>query len=115
VVTSIALMELGALVCLSRSPRCDVCPIAIDCRWQLEGAPSAESLGIRTRTSQGYEGTDRQVRGRLLALLRESDRPLTAEELATAWHFPVQTRRALVSLLDDGLVVATVGGFSLPA
>jgi A/G-specific adenine glycosylase len=114
VVNSIALMELGALVCTSRNPQCGVCPIAADCRWQLEGAPSAESLGIRTRTSQGYEGTDRQVRGRLLALLRESKGPLTADELASAWPFPVQTRRALDSLLDDGLVVASLGGYWLP-
>jgi A/G-specific adenine glycosylase len=114
VVTSIALMELGALVCVSRNPRCGVCPIAADCRWQLDGAPSAESMGIRTRTSQGYEGTDRQARGRLLALLREKSGPVTDAELELAWPSSVQRVRAFDSLLVDGLVVQTAGGWALP-
>ena len=114
VVTSIALMELGALVCVSRSPRCAVCPIASDCRWQLDGAPTAESLGIRTRTSQGYEGTDRQARGRLLALIRASERPVTDAELELVWPSAFQRVRAFDSLLADGLVVAADGGWALP-
>jgi A/G-specific adenine glycosylase len=114
VVTSIALMELGALICTSRNPQCGVCPIADDCRWQLDGAPSAESMGIRTRTSQGYEGTDRQARGRLLAVLRESERPVTDAELELAWPSNFQRVRAFDSLLADGLVVETAGGWTLP-
>ncbi len=37
-----ALMELGALVCTPRKPRCDACPVAGSCRARLAG--SAESL-----------------------------------------------------------------------
>jgi A/G-specific adenine glycosylase len=114
VVTSIALMELGALVCVSRNPRCAVCPIAADCRWQLDGAPSAESLGIRTRTSQVYEGTDRQARGRLLALIRASKRPVTDDELKLVWPSAIQRVRAFDSLLADGLVAPAEGGWTLP-
>jgi A/G-specific adenine glycosylase len=114
VVTSVALMELGALVCTSRNPQCGVCPMASDCRWQLEGAPSAESMGIRTRTSQGYEGTDRQVRGRLLAVLRASQGPVSDAELELAWPSAVQRVRAFDSLLADGLVIGTADGWALP-
>jgi A/G-specific adenine glycosylase len=36
-----ALMELGALVCLPRSPRCEACPLARDCRALASGRPEA--------------------------------------------------------------------------
>lgn len=34
-----ALMELGALVCLPRYPRCEACPLARDCRARATGEP----------------------------------------------------------------------------
>src|SRR3954469_3691792 len=37
--TSAALMELGALVCTARQPRCRECPIATDCRWLAADSP----------------------------------------------------------------------------
>ncbi len=115
VVTSIALMELGALVCTSRSPNCSACPIQRDCRWLQAGAPSAQESGVRTRRAQGYEGTDRQARGRLLALLRAADAALAAAELEGAWPAAEQRERALQSLLEDGLVVAARDGYALPS
>lgn len=36
-----ALMELGALVCLPRSPRCEACPLARECRALASGRPEA--------------------------------------------------------------------------
>jgi A/G-specific adenine glycosylase len=114
VVTSIALMELGALVCVSRSPRCEVCPISASCQWQLAGAPTEAELGISTRRSQGYEGTDRQVRGRVLALLRASRDPVPAAVLHGVSLDDAQRERAISGLLADGLVIATLGGYALP-
>jgi A/G-specific adenine glycosylase len=115
VVTSIALMELGALVCTSRGPRCAACPLAGSCRWLIAGAPSVAEAGVRTRPAQGYEGTDRQARGRLLALLRDAEHAVDAAALDATWPDHVQRQRALGSLLDDGLVVAVPGGYALPA
>jgi A/G-specific adenine glycosylase len=114
VTTSIALMELGALVCVSRGPRCASCPLATSCRWLAAGAPSAEEAGVRTRRSQGYEGTDRQVRGRLLAVLRDAETRVTPAALDGTWPDAEQRERALASLLDDGLVIALPGGYALP-
>ena len=114
VTTSIALMELGALVCVSRGPRCDSCPLAPSCQWLAAGAPTPEEAGVRTRPSQGYEGTDRQVRGRLLAVLREAERAVDSAALDGSWPDHEQRGRALASLLDDGLVVAVPGGYALP-
>lgn len=78
---SAAIMELGALVCTARSPRCGACPVADLCAWQAAGAPPYAGPARRV---QMWAGTDRQVRGRLLALLRAAPDPLDAQALAAA-------------------------------
>ncbi|ONH24307.1 adenine glycosylase [Pseudofrankia asymbiotica] len=109
---SAAFMELGALVCVARAPRCAGCPVRERCAWLLAGSPPSDGPA---RRPQGYAGTDRQVRGRLLAVLRDADGPVDAELLDAVWDEPVQRDRALRGLLDDGLaVVAGPGGYALP-
>jgi A/G-specific adenine glycosylase len=98
---SVALMELGAVVCTARAPACDRCPVADRCAWLARGRPA---LAAPVRRPQSYAGTDRQVRGRLLAVLREAAGPVDAALLTTAWDEPVQRARALDSLVADGLV-----------
>ena len=78
------------------------------------GAPTAEALGIPARRAQGYEGTDRQARGRLLAVLRDAAAPVPDAVLRSACPDAEQAGRALASLLDDGLVAAVTGGYALP-
>ncbi|GED99042.1 A/G-specific adenine glycosylase [Gordonia crocea] len=105
---SAAVMELGALVCTARNPRCDHCPIAGDCAWNAAGRPAAPAVVKRT---QRYEGTDRQARGRLLDVLREHPDPVDRSRLDAAWtRDPGQRSRALDSLLVDGLVEITDDG-----
>lgn len=106
-VFSIALMELGAIVCTARSPRCGLCPLS-SCAWRSAGfPPSAEPA----RKPQGYAGTDRQVRGRLLDVLRANATPVTRAQLDVAWLTDTAQRdRALDSLLTDGLVEQTASG-----
>ncbi len=94
-------MELGALVCTSRAPRCGACPVAADCSWLAAGRPADTGRAPRTQT---YAGTDRQVRGRLLAVLRDSDGPAPRGRLEQVWPEPVQRERALDGLVSDGLV-----------
>jgi A/G-specific adenine glycosylase len=108
---SVAVMELGALVCTARSPSCTACPIAGHCAWRLAGSPSA---GPR-RSAQKYEGTDRQARGSLLVVLRNATAPLPRSVLDLAWPDDRQRARALDSLLADGLVEPLADGrFRLP-
>jgi len=111
---NVAVMELGALVCTARSPQCDVCPVADLCAWQLAGRPAYEGPARRT---QSWAGTDRQIRGRILALLRQTRDPLTATDLAAAWPDDEARRdRCLAGLVEDGLVEALPGDrFALPA
>jgi A/G-specific adenine glycosylase len=96
-----ATMELGALVCTARAPRCPDCPIRGRCAWALAGRPAYDGP---PRRGQGYDGTDRQARGRLLAILRDSAGPVTGARLDRAWPDAVQRERALDGLVADGLV-----------
>jgi A/G-specific adenine glycosylase len=108
---SVAVMELGALTCTAARPHCERCPLAGQCAWRAAGQPPS----TRRRPGQRYEGTDRQCRGRLLALLRESPVPLGQEHLDVAWPDASQRARALDGLIADGLVDPLPDGrFSLP-
>jgi len=107
-----AVMELGAVVCTARSPKCGVCPIADACAWRLAGYPAFE--GKRAPTQKKFAGSDRQVRGLILAELRASDIPVTAGEIALVWALDGQRERALAGLLVDGLVVEVAGAYELP-
>ncbi len=53
---------------------------------------------------QRFAGTDRQVRGRLMAVLRDAHGPVAKTALDAVWHDAVQRERALDSLVADGLV-----------
>ena len=109
---SVALMELGALICTARSPRCLACPIVDRCAWRLAGSPAY--TGPRARP-QRFAGTDRQVRGLLLDVLRASDAPVTQSALDAVWPDPVQRARALDTLVADGLIAPQRDGtYALP-
>ncbi len=109
---SVALMELGALVCTARKPRCEECPVSARCRFKAAGAvvPAAPS-----RKPQRYHGTTRYVRGQIMALLRESPRPVPRVAIDGLWHEPGRREAALTGLISDGLVEALPGDrFALP-
>jgi A/G-specific adenine glycosylase len=98
---SVAVMELGALVCSARAPRCSDCPVADLCAWQLAGRPAYQGPA---RKGQAWEGTDRQLRGALLAVLRASDAPVSRSSLEALSDNEIQRERCLDSLVADGLV-----------
>lgn len=112
-------MELGALVCTARSPRCGACPVTDGCRWRLTGSPPDPDAA--RRRGQRWHGTDRQARGRIMALLRDlpDGATLGADELLAPLRAeasdPGQPERALASLHADGLVAEPVAGrYALP-
>ena len=99
---SAAVMEVGALVCSARTPRCPQCPVHDLCAWQSAGRPAYEGP---VRRGQSWHGTDRQCRGAILAVLRESSGPVTARTVDAAWPTDdTQRDRCLDSLVADGLV-----------
>jgi A/G-specific adenine glycosylase len=109
---AVGVMELGALVCTAASPRCPACPLTGDCRWLRAGRPAHDGPARRV---QGYAGTDRQCRGRLLDVLRADPGPVHLSRLEAAWLPDDQRARCLVGLLEDGLAVRLEGDrYALP-
>jgi A/G-specific adenine glycosylase len=109
---SAALMELGAVVCTARRPRCADCPVAAQCAWMRAGRPAGSAPA---RAAQRFAGTDRQVRGQLLDVLRDAADPVPRGRLDAVWVDVAQRDRCLDSLLVDGLVEQTDDGrFALP-
>jgi A/G-specific adenine glycosylase len=116
---SAAFMELGALVCTARTPACGDCPLRTNCRWHA-GGTDADRTGTAgpprpSRRPQAYAGTDRQVRGLILALARQSHGPVPRTAVDLVWPLPDQRGRALAGLLTDGLLVEVdPGHYGLP-
>lgn len=105
-----ATMELGALICTSQSPKCGICPVAKDCTWRSLDYPKSDIVKRR----QTWHGTDRQCRGAIVQALRENQ-VLKKSEIAQLWDVPSQLEKALLTLLDDGLIEARgKSSYSLP-
>jgi len=98
---SVGVMELGALVCTAARPRCADCPLAGQCAWHRLGSPAGQG---RARQA-AYDGSDRQCRGQLLAVLRAASGCVPASTLEAVWHDSAQRTRALAALVNDGLVI----------
>lgn len=111
-IVNAAAMELGAIVCTARSPRCEVCPLAAQCAWRAAGYPESED---RRRRQAKYEGSDRQARGAVLKVLREAaPAPVALFAVVPDWPDAVQRDRAIDSLIADGLAEASDGLLRLP-
>jgi A/G-specific adenine glycosylase len=108
-----AMMELGAVLCTAGSPSCSACPIRRRCAWRLAGYPPYQGPTARP---QRFAGTDRQVRGLLLDVLRGCADPVPSSALDLAWPEAGQRRRALDALVADGLVDPLPNGrYALPS
>ncbi|MEV5041991.1 A/G-specific adenine glycosylase [Microbacterium sp. LMI1x-1-1.1] len=111
-VVNAAAMELGAVVCTARTPRCEACPLAYLCAWRAAGYPDT---GDDRRKQARYEGSDRQARGAVLKVLRDADGHVApAAAVIAEWPDPQQRDRAIDSLIVDGLVEAVDGMLHLP-
>ena len=111
-----AMLDLGALVCVARIPRCRECPVASQCAYRGQGLdPALGSAGVSGPQSR-FEGSDRQGRGRLVAALRRG--PVRAEALAAAAGWPddlPRAERVMVALVAEGLAAAAGDTYTLPA
>jgi A/G-specific adenine glycosylase len=108
---SVGLMELGALVCTATAPACDRCPIRRRCAWHAAGRPAHAGS---PRRGQAWSGTDRQCRGRLMAVVRDSEHTVRPGALAAVWPDAAQRERCLDALIADGLMVRSRSGYALP-
>ena len=94
-----ATMELGALICTSKNPSCNDCPIISQCKWRKNGYPQTELV----RKSQDWHGTDRKCRGTIVQALRENE-SLTLSAIKKLWPEESQVEKALETLLADHLI-----------
>ena len=94
-----ATMELGALICTSKNPSCNNCPIISQCKWRKNGYPQSELV----RKSQDWHGTDRKCRGTIVQALRENE-SLTLSAIKKLWLEESQVEKALETLLADHLI-----------
>lgn len=94
-------MELGAVVCTARVAYCEVCPVADVCQWRLSGFPEDEHADVRV--TQKFTGTDRQVRGKVMKVLRDAHGPVVRSRIDLVWPDKAQLDRCVASLIEDGL------------
>jgi A/G-specific adenine glycosylase len=105
-----ATMELGALICTAKNPKCGQCPLADQCIWRSLDYPRSD----QPKRTQSWHGTDRQCRGVIVQALRDNP-VLSKKEIMQLWDVPSQVEKALLTLLEDGLLVEQKGQrFSLP-
>ncbi|KJQ53125.1 A/G-specific adenine glycosylase [Microbacterium sp. SA39] len=105
-------MELGAVVCTARAPRCEACPLAGTCVWLSAGRPDT---GDTRRRQATFEGSDRQARGAVLRLLRDAaPAHVPLDAVLPDWPDARQRDRAIDSLIADGLAEADGESLSLP-
>ena len=96
-----AMMDLGATVCVPKSPRCSVCPVKDWCSGPTAYSPP---------TAQGrFEGSARQLRGAIIrTLVRHA---ASIDDIVQQTGFPaVEAESALSDLIEDGLVEETQTG-----
>ena len=103
-----ATMEFGALICTSKNPSCELCPLKRQCAWRKSGYPKSELI----RKSQDWHGTDRQCRGTIVQALRENEK-LSAMKLKSLWSDDSQIEKALKTLIADGLIETTGKSYRL--
>lgn len=108
-----AMLDLGALVCVRRAPRCDACPVSSSCAWSIAGRPEPDPATGSAAVGRGqsrFEGSFRQGRARLLdALRRGGPVPPARFTVECGWEGRTdadeEARRAAGSLVRDGLAV----------
>ena len=96
-----ATMELGAMVCTSKNPKCELCPVISACNWRKNGYPKSDLI----RKSQDWHGTDRKCRGTIVQALRENE-SLTENAIKKLWPEESQVEKALKTLQEDLLIEA---------
>lgn len=112
-----AMLDLGAMVCIRRAPRCGDCPATGHCKWWAADRPTPDPADGTAGVSAGqptFAGSDRQGRGRLVAALRQGQ--VAPTELALTMGWPddrARAERVAQTLVRDGLVAAEGGTYRL--
>ena len=99
-----SMFDLGATVCTAARPRCQECPLRLQCAWRRR--PDDDDpwrAGPSARRQSTFAGSDRQGRGRLLDALRR--RGVTRPSLGEACGWPgdpARAERVADALVEEG-------------
>jgi A/G-specific adenine glycosylase len=96
-----AVMDVGRELCRPR-PKCDACPLAEVCRYRARPAASPG----RGRRQPAYEGSSRQLRGRVIAELRTAPARTIGSLSRSAGVSPERMAQVVHALAGEGLVEA---------
>jgi A/G-specific adenine glycosylase len=104
-----ALMDLGATVCVARSPRCDGCPIQ---DWCVARATQTDPWSARAAApAKPFPATSRWLRGRILDRLCDAaDHSWIAFEAGMGTHPHAAVLAELRRLSSDGMLELSPSG-----
>ncbi|HEX7095403.1 MAG TPA: A/G-specific adenine glycosylase, partial [Acidimicrobiales bacterium] len=110
-----AMLDVGALSCTKRAPRCDRCPLRPRCAWGGDGPDPAVGSARVSGGQSRFDGSDRQGRGRLVAALRAGPVPLDALASTMGWpDDPARAHRVAQTVVRDRLAVVVDNRLELP-
>jgi A/G-specific adenine glycosylase len=96
-----ALMDFGSLICTTKNPKCESCPLSSICKAAFK--VKAEKK-IRTKPLVRFEDSDRYVRGRIVEALRQGKK---VTRTSVYDLFPDRSENLLNSIIEklcrDGL------------
>ena len=91
-----AFMDFGSMVCTSLSPSCDICPLETEC---------SKYFSKIKKSYQKFEGSNREIRGKVLKLLLNEDQ-ISKEELTNKLgEEEEKLNKALHGLQKDNLLI----------
>ena len=110
-----ALMDFGASIC-TPNPKCDRCPLTNLCAAHAAFKGGAAARAVQAQGA--FRGSQREIRGMIMSMLRETDSPLGREAVLkdVARHAGCKRSRVLLaeqSLINDGLIRLTDHKLSL--
>jgi A/G-specific adenine glycosylase len=91
-----AFMDFGSMVCTSLSPSCDICPLETEC---------SKYFSKIKKSYQKFEGSNREIRGKVLKLLLNEDQISKEELINKLGEEEEKLNKALHGLQKDNLLI----------
>ena len=120
-----SLMDLGAMVCAARNPKCESCPLVLNCSASIKfismkGSKETQ-VKLANKKNTKFIGSNRYYRGRIIESLRDTTKPIHIDELGKLINPNYSSKGdalwlsdIISGLIKDGLINVQKGMASLP-